>query len=146
MAITGSDERWENWLQYTQSRFVRTFTRDGYAVRAVPAAVRRKLENAVNLGLEKFETLPEEPSVDAIFNEQNLLPKFVHIGNLASDVMQDLLPLHEKWAGAYRTRVSTSSCALCLSCRLCRWYKTARHERIRRETVSERLLAGDAYG
>ena len=80
LKLKGSDERWENWLQYTQSRYVRTFTPDGYKVAQVPPAVFKKLQDAVNRDLAHFDTLHEEQRIDAIFyGEQDLLPKFVRL-------------------------------------------------------------------
>ncbi|CAM9380846.1 unnamed protein product, partial [Ectocarpus fasciculatus] len=104
MDMTGTDERWENWLQYTQSRFVRTFTTDGYEVAQVPPEVFKKLKAVVDRGIERFDDLPEERHIDAIFYEQNLLPKFVSLGSLAQEAMADLLPLHEAWAGGIKLR------------------------------------------
>jgi hypothetical protein len=100
LQLRGSDERWENWLQYTQSRYVRSFTQDGYKVAQVPPELYKKLKDAVDMGITQFDTLPHEQRIDAIFyGEQDLLPKFVHIGNLAREAMQELLPLHEEWSG-----------------------------------------------
>ena len=97
--LIGSDERWENWLQYTQSRYVRTFTPDGYKLHQIPPNVYQKLKEKVNFALNKFDLLPEESPVDAIFNEHHLLPKFVHLGSLSMEVLEALRYLHEEWAG-----------------------------------------------
>lgn len=47
MAIPGSDERWENWMQFTQARLVPTFTEHGFEKVRVPAALQAKLAKAV---------------------------------------------------------------------------------------------------
>ena len=98
--LPGADERWENWLQYTQSRYVKTFTQDGFKVAQVPPKVFKRLQDVVNKGLENFDSLPEEPRIDALYyGEQDLLPKFVYAGGAAHEAMAELLPLHEEWAG-----------------------------------------------
>ena len=42
MSITASDERWENWLQYTQGRLVPKFTTHGFELRQIPTEVYQK--------------------------------------------------------------------------------------------------------
>ena len=97
MRIPGADERWENWMQYTQSRLVKKFTPLGFEVIDTPPHVHKKLIDAVNLGIDQFDTLAEEQDVEAIYGPHR--PKFVNIGQLAWEVLDDLKGLHEEWSG-----------------------------------------------
>ena len=80
MALTGSNERWENWLQFTQSRLVPKFTEFGFEVIQTPKKIHDKLAAAVDKALENWNNLPSEGDVDVIHNDPLMDPKFVHIG------------------------------------------------------------------
>ena len=99
MSLKHADERWENWLQFTQNRLVPKFTTHGFEVISTPAHVRDKLFNAVNRSLQNFDNIPDEGNIDVIYHPGHLQPKFVNIGNLAREVGQDLKELHEQWSG-----------------------------------------------
>jgi hypothetical protein len=98
MALTGSDERWENWIQYTQSRLVPKFTSMGFEVINAPAHIHQLVE-AVNRGLANFDSLRSEGDVDVIYNTAGMDPKFVDVGDLAWEAIANLKPLHEEWGG-----------------------------------------------
>ena len=100
--IPGSLERWENYMQYTQSRMVPHFTERGFDVIQIPTSIYKKLLDAVLPQLENFDDLPEEHEVEAIYHTPGLQPKFVNIGNVANEVHKELLPLHEAWAGGMK--------------------------------------------
>ena len=99
MSIPGADERWENWMQYVQSRFVPSFTPTGFKLATVPQEIFGPLLEAVQRGLDKWDALPTEQAVDAIYNEPNMRAKFIHIGDVARQVHLALLPMHEEWGG-----------------------------------------------
>lgn len=85
MSLTGADERWENWMQYVTARLVPTFTEKGYQVITTPAHVHAKLHAAVMKGIAHWDDLPFEQGVDdSIYGSGS--PKFVHLGNLATEV------------------------------------------------------------
>ena len=67
--LTGGLERWENYMQYTQSRMVPHFTEKGFDVIDIPKNVYQKLLDAVLPKLDNFESLPEEQDVEAIYNK-----------------------------------------------------------------------------
>jgi hypothetical protein len=46
--------RWENWLQFTQSRLVPKFTEVGFEIIDTPPEVHRKLVNAVESAVENW--------------------------------------------------------------------------------------------
>lgn len=103
MRIPGSDERWENWVQFAQSRIVPKFTDLGFKVAAVPTHLHQQLAAVVNNAVDNWDSLEEEEGVsDAIYNVQGLSPKMVsESANLAlwRRVHEELLPLHEEWSG-----------------------------------------------
>jgi hypothetical protein len=106
MRIPGSDERWENWVQFAQSRLVPKFTELGFKVAAVPPHVHERLAAVVHEAVDSsWDVLEDEDGVsDAIYNRQGRSPKMVsedEPGNRAlwEWVHRELLPLHEEWSG-----------------------------------------------
>mmetsp|Transcript_35025 Transcript_35025/g.33296 ORF Transcript_35025/g.33296 Transcript_35025/m.33296 type:complete len:330 (+) Transcript_35025:138-1127(+) len=95
--LTGADERWENWMQHTQSQLVPKFTEKGFDIIDTPVAVHKKLLQAVEKGLLDFDSLGYEEAGNAIYG--GLIPKFIENGNLAYQVLDELKGLHEAWAG-----------------------------------------------
>lgn len=108
MNLTGADERWENWNQYVQGRLVPTFTETGYKVATMPPEIFSKLKTAVDAGIENWDNLREEGHIDVIYNSQGLLPKFVDMQAIVNEVMLDILPLHEEWAGGIKLRPTSA--------------------------------------
>lgn len=102
MAITGADERWENWLQYTQSRLVPKFTPFGFKLAQTPTAVHEKLRAAVESGVQNFDQLRSEGNIDVIYHNVSKQPKFVDLNTLAWEVINDLKTVHEEWAGGMK--------------------------------------------
>lgn len=101
--ITGADERWENYMQYTQGRMLPRFTEVGFEKIKTPESVRRKLEDAVNEGIANWDNLREENHVqDSIYGPYN--PKMVDLQAIAWEVIEELKPLHEAWAGGIELR------------------------------------------
>lgn len=107
MSIPGSDERWENWMQFVQGRMLPKFTDRGFDVIQTPKHVHEKLTKAVQEGILNWDNLrDEEQTEDSIYGPMN--PKFVDLGDLAREVGQDLKGLHEDWISGIKLR-STSS-------------------------------------
>lgn len=107
--IPGGDERWENWMQYTQSRMLPRFTEVGFEKVPTPAHLHERLKAAVDAGVRDWDNLRVEHQVgDSIYGPT--LPKFVDIGGLAQEVMNDpvMIAMHEEWAGGVSLR-STSA-------------------------------------
>jgi hypothetical protein len=107
MDLTGGDERWENWMQYIQSRLVPAFTDVGFKVIQTPPHVHAKLKAAVDAAVAKWDDLPYEHGVsDSIYAFDS--PKFVHIHELAWETIRELLPLHEEWASGIKLRPTSA--------------------------------------
>ncbi len=104
MSITASDERWENWLQFTQGRLVPKFTTHGFELRQIPIEVYQKLRSATERGLERWDQLRSEGDIDVILNSDGNDPKFIDIGSLSFEVLKDLQSIHEEWAGGIKLR------------------------------------------
>ncbi|RYH12717.1 hypothetical protein EON65_37495, partial [archaeon] len=98
MSLTGADERWENWMQYVSARLLPNFTEKGYAVIKTPPAVHEKLRKAVMAGVADWDRLPHEQGVrESIYADEP--PKFVNLGSLAWEVLEEMRELHEQWIG-----------------------------------------------
>ena len=54
--------------------------------------------------------------VDVIYADKSKEPKFVHIGQLAWDVIEDLKSLHEEWAGTSRHNLYTQYTLFSIKC------------------------------
>ena len=81
MSIPGSNERWENWMQFVQGRMVPKFTPMGFKVIKTPKWIHEKLINKVESAIEHWDDLPLEDDVgDAIYGP--LSPKFVEMEGL----------------------------------------------------------------
>lgn len=119
-SITGADERWENWIQFTQSRLVPKFTPLGFKIINIPEATYQRLRDAVRIPLQNVSSIRMEGDIDVIYNNYGLHPKFIDIGPLAWRTIEDLKPLHEDWWGggelvptsAYGVRVYLNTSSL----------------------------------
>ena len=100
MELKGSDERWENWVQFTQSRIVPKFTEKGFAVHRTPVHLQARLRKVMRDAIDRWDELPEELGVsDSIYNANNINPKFIDWKPIWDVTHKELLPLHERWAG-----------------------------------------------
>eukprot|EP00349_Pseudokeronopsis_sp_Brazil_P008572 CAMPEP_0202963618 /NCGR_PEP_ID=MMETSP1396-20130829/7635_1 /ASSEMBLY_ACC=CAM_ASM_000872 /TAXON_ID= /ORGANISM="Pseudokeronopsis sp., Strain Brazil" /LENGTH=313 /DNA_ID=CAMNT_0049684997 /DNA_START=230 /DNA_END=1171 /DNA_ORIENTATION=+ len=97
LLLPGANERWENFMQYTQSRMVPRFTEKGFEVIKIPPAVFAKLKALLEKGLENWDAIPTEPQIDAVYTPKP--SKFISLGPLAQEIGRDLKPLHEAWSG-----------------------------------------------
>jgi len=118
--IPGANERWENYMQYTQSRMVPRFTEVGFEVIQTPPAVHAKLKAAVDEGLKRWDQLREERQIDAVYTP--IPSKFIDLYGLDNEAMLELRQLHEEWSGiselvptsAYGVRLYRNGSALAM--------------------------------
>jgi hypothetical protein len=105
--LTGADERWENWMQYTQARMLPKFTPLGFEVIKTPPAIHAKLATAVKKGIDNWDNLRFEDGVaDSIYGPST--PKFVDLGSLAQEVLGELKDYHENWVGGMKLRPTSA--------------------------------------
>lgn len=98
MALTGANERWENWLQFTQSLLVPKFTEKGFMLAQTPPKLHERLVRLTQAKLKDFDSIRSEGSIAAIHTEDDLLPKFIDVPFL-NEIHKELMPLHEAWIG-----------------------------------------------
>ena len=100
MKLPGGNERWENWMQFVQSRIVPKFTSVGFKVVKTPASVNERLQKVVQNGINNWDSLITEEDVDdAIYNKYKLSPKMISRTRLWDDIHAEMLPYHEEWSG-----------------------------------------------
>jgi len=92
-------------MQFTQGWLVKKFTPTGFEVTDLPPHTYEKLLRAVNQSLQNLDLIDDEHDVEAIYGP--LRPKFINIGSLAWEVMNDLKSLHEEWSGLELTGTSS---------------------------------------
>jgi hypothetical protein len=97
LLLPGADERWENWMQFTQSRMIPRFTPNGFQLIQTPPHIQAKLKEHLDRGLERFENLRNESKIDAVYTP--IASKFIDLHGLDREIMKELKPLHEEWSG-----------------------------------------------
>jgi hypothetical protein len=98
MMIPGADERWENWMQFTQARLVPRFTTTGFKVVQTPSIVYEKLRTTLDRGLTQFDRLPNDTrNSDSSYNP--LSQKIIYLNGLEREIMDELKSVHENWSG-----------------------------------------------
>eukprot|EP01038_Epipyxis_sp_PR26KG_P007834 gene7834-10640_t len=119
MSIPAADERWENWVQFTSSRMVPSFTPTGFKVIKIPPAIYAKMKSALDEGLRDWNELPVEEHMDPVTTP--LPSKFIDLGDLEWQVLDELKGVHEEWAGveleptsAYGARLYQNGSALAM--------------------------------
>lgn len=95
--IPGANERWENYMQYTQSQLVPRFTERGFDVIPIPEDLFALLKEKLDTSLENWDNIRTERQIDAVHTP--MPSKFIDIPNLTKLVLDRLKPLHEEWAG-----------------------------------------------
>lgn len=97
LMIPGANERWENFMQFTQSRLVPRFTEKGFELIQTPPAIHAKLKAALDRALLNWDQIRTEPKIDAVYTP--LPSKFVDLHGMEREVLRELKPLHEAWSG-----------------------------------------------
>lgn len=104
--IPGTDERWENYVQYTQSRLVPRFTEVGFKVIKIPDNIFAMLKEAVDEGIANWDNLRLEKQIDAVYTP--LPSKFVDMLEVNAAVHEALLSLHEEWVGGMKLKKTSA--------------------------------------
>lgn len=94
--IEASQERWDAVMNLAVTGLlVPNFTDTGFKVVATPPAVHRRLNETLRAAREKGDHKAEH-KVDQISGPR---ADFVSLGRLNNEIMRDMLPMHEAWAG-----------------------------------------------
>ncbi|RYG64376.1 hypothetical protein EON64_14120 [archaeon] len=132
MLLPGADERWENYMQYTQSRMVPRFTALGFELIDTPPSVQAKLKAALDRAVLNFDSLPDEPRIDALYTP--IPSKFVFLNGIDRQIHEELRPLHEEWSGlqlvptsAYGLRLNRNGSSLVMHYDKVRMYSPVLH-------------------
>jgi hypothetical protein len=108
MQSNGANERWENWLQFTQNRMVPKFTDVGFEKVKIPQDIYYPLYNKVAEAVRNYNAIPSEGEVDVIYNPPGRACKFLDIGPLAWETVNAMTPLHERWAGGMKLKPTSA--------------------------------------
>ena len=93
MALSGSDERWENWMQYVQSRMLPRFTEHGYDVIDTPKHIQAKLKAMIDTAVKDFDNLPIEAGEGPFYGPTKA--KFVELGEINENALDACFFEHE---------------------------------------------------
>eukprot|EP00428_Durinskia_dybowskii_P062038 CAMPEP_0170380448 /NCGR_PEP_ID=MMETSP0117_2-20130122/13886_1 /TAXON_ID=400756 /ORGANISM="Durinskia baltica, Strain CSIRO CS-38" /LENGTH=301 /DNA_ID=CAMNT_0010635963 /DNA_START=186 /DNA_END=1091 /DNA_ORIENTATION=+ len=104
--IPGSNERWENYVQYTQSLMVPRFTELGFKVMQIPEEIFLKLKQRVDAGIKNWDKLRLERKIDAVYTP--IPSKFVDMQDVNNEVHDALKPFHEEWVGGIKLRPTSA--------------------------------------
>lgn len=100
MQIPGSDERWENWMQFIMQRMVPSFSEKGFELTRMPPDLFKKLQEKVTPYLENgWERLRPEGPIDVVNTHPDRPSKMIDLGPLSREIHNALLPMHEAWSG-----------------------------------------------
>jgi len=100
--IPGARERWENFMQYTQSRLVTRFTPYGFKLTKIPTLQFSKLKNALNRALRDWDGIRDEFEIDIVHTP--IPSKFVDLHGLDWEVLRELQSFHEEWANGMQLK------------------------------------------
>jgi len=99
--LPGSNERWENYMQYTQSRLLPRFTDVGFEVIDIPHDVFNKLRDHVQHEIDSnWDHIPHERLINGVYTP--MASKFINMNEINWDVLRQLQTIHEEWAGGIK--------------------------------------------
>ena len=117
MMLPGSRERWENFMQYTQSWLIPRYTPVGFKLIQTPPEVQRRLKERLDEGLERYDSLRKESVIDVLYTPEP--SRFIDLHGLDWELLRELKPLHEEWSGlklvptsAYGLRLNSNQSTL----------------------------------
>ncbi len=64
--IPGANERWENYMQFTQSQLVPRFTPFGFEIVPIPEDLYMQLKEKMTTALVDWDAIREEQKIDAV--------------------------------------------------------------------------------
>jgi hypothetical protein len=96
LTLVGVNERWENFMQLTQSRMLPALTRKGFVVVQTPSRVQSRLRAKLD-AVRNIDELGDVPSSAGYYT--TMPAKHIEIGHTLDDLYADLLGLHVSFAG-----------------------------------------------
>lgn len=120
LALSGSDERWENFMQFTQSRMLPRFTKLGFQVIQTPPDIQAQLKLAFDNALPNLDSLRDEASYAGAYRTQPT--KLLDVSTIKDVIHSQMQPLHEAFVGgmalaptvAYGVRVNRAGSSLAM--------------------------------
>jgi hypothetical protein len=97
LTLTGINERWENFMQLTQSRMLPSLSRKGFVVVQTPSRVQSRLRAKLDDALRNVDQLVDLPSYPGYYT--TVPAKHIDIGHTLDDLYPDLLGLHVSFTG-----------------------------------------------
>lgn len=96
--IEDSNERYNAWMQVMSSALVQpNFTEHGWGLARAPDHLIKALQKKLH---DNLETAPLESKVDVIEGQtEESAPLFIENKELNQQVLEELKPMHEEWAG-----------------------------------------------
>lgn len=117
MMLPGSRERWENFMQYTQSWMIPRYTPVGFKLIQTPPDIQRRLKERLDAGLARYDSLRKENVIDVLYTPEP--SRFIDLNGLDWEILNELKPLHEEWSGlklvptsAYGLRLNSNQSTL----------------------------------
>jgi hypothetical protein len=100
MSLTGTDERWGNWLQFTQSRLVPRLHAIGFAIVPIPSRAYSRLKAKLDDAVTNIATYPDEvPHAGSYYEKATMM---VEVGKTLDDLQAELANLHVQFAGGLK--------------------------------------------
>lgn len=84
-------------MQYTSSRMVPRFTEKGFDVIQTPIHIQTKLKQVVDNALLHWDDIRNEAIIDVLYTP--IQSKFINNFHMNHEIQNELLELHEQWAG-----------------------------------------------
>jgi hypothetical protein len=106
MNLTGSDERWENWMQFTQGRMLPKLSPTGFAVVPTPKRVQSRLKAKLDDALQNLDSYPDEAAYLGSYRDWN--PKIVDVGKTLDDLQAELKFQAVNFAGGVKLTQSAT--------------------------------------
>lgn len=97
MSLTGADERWGNFVQFTQGRMLPGFTRLGFEVVDTPPELQAKITRALAASFSNPSLMYDEDSYPSSYNKFPI--KVAPAADVQEELLSHLQGRLEEWAG-----------------------------------------------
>ena len=104
LSIDATQERWENFMQFTQSRMLPRFTSSGFAVVSTPSRVQSRLKTKLDDALFHLDQFPDEGTYAGSYRQKPV--KIVDFGRSLDDLQPELKEIHENFVNGMELTLS----------------------------------------